>query len=550
MVVAAFGVALPLSLRSQTAIYNYVGTQFTEQLGSRVAGVGDVNSDGVPDYAANSPFWNNDGTDSEGRVWIYSGTNGTVLYAFSGEDAGSDQLAQEIAGAGDVNADGFADVVIGGWGENSSSGTDSGAVIIRSGLDGSILHVFYGQQSFDFLGCSVDGAGDVNADGYADVVAGAFGVDVAGAAYVFSGVDGSVVHTHTGNGQYFLEAFGSSVAGCGDLDGDGQAEVLIGSHDSGSPGYAKVYSGADGSELYSYTAPTNGLFGSAVDGGQDADGDGVGDLLVGYPNTPLLGDGSGLVFLYSGADGSLLREFKGTLPAQYFGGTLGFAGDVDGDGRADLVGGSAPFIGPCGTTYIQVHSGASGALLFSMQGETHCDWFGGSVDGIGDVNGDGHSDMVVGIPGNQVPLGGCGKFRVVSGVPLSLSSDVHMLQLEQGGTQTLRTNAGAGQAGNLYLMLGSASGTGPGIPVDGLTLPLNLDSYLLHALTAPNTPPLSGSLGILSTSGVTLTQFTIPPGLSSSFAGLTLHHASAVIGAGPVVSFVTNAVPITLLASP
>ena len=96
-----------------------------------------------------------------------------------------------------------------------------------------------------------------------------------------------------------------------------------------------------------------------------------------------------------------------------------------------------------------------------------------------------------------------------------------------------------------YVLLGSLSGTTPGIPIGLLVLPLNPDAYLTFTLTSPNTPPLGNSLGLLDAFGEAAASFTIPPGSSPALAGLTLHHAYVVFG--PMVVFASNPVPLRLV---
>jgi hypothetical protein len=130
-----------------------------------------------------------------------------------------------------------------------------------------------------------------------------------------------------------------------------------------------------------------------------------------------------------------------------------------------------------------------------------------------------------------------------------LFGDKTALSLSAGGTLAFALQAGVGEAGKLYLMLGSASGTLPGLPIDGLVLPLNFDAYFLYTLTTPNAPPLAGSAGFLNGLGKGAAAFTIPAGTSPSLAGAVIHHAFAavkLIGI-PQVTFTSNAWPLLLV---
>src|SRR5690606_33223215 len=107
------------------------------------------------------------------RVYVLSGKDGSLLYAKGGEKAGNN-MGWSVGGTGDVNQDGFADFLAGAdnWG-NPSGGSLQGRVYLYSGKDGSLIFTFQGENTFDFLGNSLSGAMDVNLDGYPDLAAGA-----------------------------------------------------------------------------------------------------------------------------------------------------------------------------------------------------------------------------------------------------------------------------------------------------------------------------------------------------------------------------------------
>ena len=135
----------------------------------------------------------------------------------------------------------------------------------------------------------------------------------------------------------------------------------------------------------------------------------------------------------------------------------------------------------------------------------------------------------------------------------SLTADTFEVSLSMGGVQNLTLNAGPTPTLNFYFVLGSASGTSPGVPVDGLTLPLNYpDSYLDFTLTSPNTSQLGNTFGVLSPSGSGTASVSVPPGTDSSLAGLEVNHAFLVIDlqAAPgqaLISFVSNSAPLLLV---
>ena len=127
--------------------------------------------------------------------------------------------------------------------------------------------------------------------------------------------------------------------------------------------------------------------------------------------------------------------------------------------------------------------------------------------------------------------------------------DTTEVAVSTGGKQSFLLAAGSDNALNLYFVVGSASGTAPGLSIDGLLVPLNFDAYLSFTATNPNTPPLAQTIGFLSSSGSASASFSIPPGLGLSIVGVTLHHAFAVFDLqddGKVV-FTSNAAPVTLV---
>ena len=170
-----------------------------------------------------------------------------------------------------------------------------------------------------WFGAAVDAAGDVNLDGYGDIVLGAYWTEgkrgSQGRVVVFSGHDGSVLHTFDGPEEGAL--FGLSVAGAGDADDDGAGDILIGaplSSESGRPtGAVRLYSGRTGELMQVIEGDKKArLFGLSVAGAGDANQDGFDDFVVGAPGGELdgTGKGQGRVFLYSGKKEKELEQWK------------------------------------------------------------------------------------------------------------------------------------------------------------------------------------------------------------------------------------------------
>ena len=236
------------------------------------------------------------------------------------------------------------------------------------------------------FGTSVAGVPDVDGDGRGDLLVGEPGEY---RAHLFSGATGALfrtLHDPLGEGDY-----GQTVSGVPDANGDGVGDLLV-----GAPAYwdglVHLHSGATGAYLRSVESPSTlccgGDFGSAIAGVGDVDGDGRGDILVGAPTE--YGAGwiyyAGNAYLYSGATGALLRTFRAPTPREddYFGNHVAGVPDIDGDGVMDLAIASASIFPSL--TYL--YSGATGALLRTLPST-------GSVAGIPDTDGDGRGDVLI-----------------------------------------------------------------------------------------------------------------------------------------------------------
>ncbi len=219
-------------------------------------------------------------------------------------------------------------------------------------------------------------------------------------------------------GDHAGDAMGSSVARAGDVNGDGVADAIVGAvcglaASDNTPGYARVYSGIDGTALWTVHSQFSGDgFGIAVAGGADFDGDGVPDFLVGAPGNfwsvfvDLKDKDPGHVRVYSGANGTLLLNVKGIPVIGGFGSSLAITGDMDLDGVVDFVAGapgwSVDSEGAC-----HVVSGANGSRIHDAFGTSAQGWlgsipivvgdhFGATVAGPGDLDDDGVPDFVAG----------------------------------------------------------------------------------------------------------------------------------------------------------
>jgi hypothetical protein len=268
-----------------------------------------------------------------------------------------------VGTAGDVNGDGYADVIVGAPYHDNGQSNEGRAYVYPgsiSGLAAASSWTAESDQASAYLGWSVGAAGDVNGDGYADVIVGAplhdGGQTDEGRAYVHLGSPSGLAPapSWTAAGGQAAAQFGVSVATAGDVNGDGYADVIVGApyHDNGetNEGRAYVYQGsAAGLSLTaSWTAEgdqAGAFFGNPVGTAGDVNGDGFADVIVGATSYDNLQTDEGRAYVYHGSASGLSPAPNWTADGNQAGaafGTSGTAGDVNGDGYAEvLVGASA-----------------------------------------------------------------------------------------------------------------------------------------------------------------------------------------------------------------
>ncbi|MBI1871222.1 MAG: FG-GAP repeat protein, partial [Chlamydiae bacterium] len=375
------------------ADYAFIGENEDDQSGGSVSGAGDVDGDGKSDLLIGA-YGNDAGGPNAGKTYLILakslGSSKTIDlsladYAFIGENE-NDLSGYSLSDAGDVDGDGKADILIGAF-ENSEGGYDAGKtyLILAKSLGSSKTidlsladYTFIGENKNDYSGYSLSSAGDVDGDGKADILIEAYGNDeggsLAGKTYLILAkslgssktIDLSLAD-YTFIGENADDYSGRSVSSAGDVDGDGKSDLLIGAHGNDEGG--------------SLAGKTYLILAKSL--------------------------GSSKTIDLSLAD----YAFVGENAYDYSGISVSGAGDVDGDGRPDLLigaygndeGGSL-----AGKTYLILAKslGSSKTIDLSLAdyafiGENENDDSGHSVSSAGDVNGDGRPDLLIGAYGND-----------------------------------------------------------------------------------------------------------------------------------------------------
>jgi hypothetical protein len=274
-----------------------------------------------------------------------------------------------------------------------------------------VLHTFHGPTTGRgaYFGWAVSALGDVNGDGVTDIVIGEVdgGSGMQGRVWVYSGRTGNPLFRRSGRPG---EQDGYAIADAGDVNGDGVPDIVSGAPgQAGDVGHAYVYSGATGRIIVRLQGHHRGdAFGAAVSGAGDVNGDGVPDLLVGAPGS---GTAAGRAYVISGRTHRVMRVLSAGRRGDLFGDGTAQIGDVNGDGVDDLIVGASGVRPGHGAAY--VYSGRTGRRLFRIHGERGNAAFGRFfVAGVGDVNRDGVPDVYVGDYGSN-NAGRAGGFAAV-----------------------------------------------------------------------------------------------------------------------------------------
>jgi len=412
------------ALNALILAWSTTGDRVGEDYGYTVASAGDVNGDTYPDLIVGAPHFDN-GIYRGGAAFVFYGSPGGLSAQpdwFVGSDQNGARFGFAAASAGDVNHDGCDDVLIGAYRANDGQPEEGRAYLYLGspqGLSAEPAWTYESNQKEAQLAYSVAGAGDVNGDGFDDVLVGVRWYDDTlineGAAFLFFGsADGlSATPDWTAVGGQSGAAFGTAVLLVPDTNGDGYDDILIGAphlaYTLPDEGGAFLFLGGENpaaaAAWQASSGQTGSQFGAAVAAG-DFDQDGRADLLIGAPQYSGEEEREGGVFLYLGAETSMSGTAVWSTSSGQTGslyGTAVAAGDINGDDLTDLIVGAPQY------TYDQSLEGR----VFVYQGQPsevspYANWtaegdkaetaFGWSVALAGDVNQDGFGDLAVGAP--------------------------------------------------------------------------------------------------------------------------------------------------------
>lgn len=432
------GVAVYLgsNLNSLGPIFLEYGTLASERFGTSVSGAGDLNGDGFDDFVVGAPLWDNGATQDVGRAYVYFGKSSTVpapwtlAAQLTGAGQAGSQFGMGVAGIGDVNGDGYADLAVGApLHDDGAARVDAGQVRIYFGGSGTTFDTTADATMSPAApdsqyGSAISGGGDFNGDGRSDFVVGVprftAGQNFEGAALLYYGGAGNFDTTAdlTFESNVADLNLGRAFAGFGDVNGDGFSDVSIGAplYDNGqtNEGAVFVFHGATTATANAVVDTilesdvAGSLFGASLAIG-DSNGDGYADLAIGSPNATDYSIAEfGTVHVVRGSSTGLttdkyqIRGLSSTTTAGRFGSSLAFV-DFNGNGFPELfVGAPEETVGGRarqGALYsVQSDRRLSPNLTSSITGPQANGQFGHNM-ATGDINGDGLADLAVGSPG-------------------------------------------------------------------------------------------------------------------------------------------------------
>ena len=350
---------------------------------------GDVNGDGYADILVGAGGASRHQSYA-GAAYVYSGATKDLLFRVDGRYQ-NELMGTAVLALTDVNQDGFKDILIGSPGRNR--------IAMHSGLNGKVLYRIDGPLPSD-LGRSLVKVDDLDGDRIVDFAAGTPNLTHAdatmtGGITLFSGATGKPIKEILPLSD--SDHHGRMLAACGDSNADGIEDFATYAW-AGQSQWLLVYSGADASEIMRKRIVTSG-FGSieSIVNAGDLSQDGVDDIAIGMPHHAVNGKpGTGSVYVLSGTDGRILHRIDGSEPGGGFGKSILGNIDMDQDGQTDLVVSSVKKL--IGWGWIHTYSGLNGQLLSSYRSNQVGDELGHAMAIIGDTDGDGHHEIAIAAP--------------------------------------------------------------------------------------------------------------------------------------------------------
>lgn len=423
--------------------FRHGGGHFAGNYSYYVSPAGDVNGDGYADILM-SAFTTEFGVSKDGKVFLYYGTGSgiTASPVWTGTSTQeSANFGEAVANAGDVNGDGFADIIVGSPRYSNGEENEGAAFVYYgspSGLPKQASWSAEGQQANAFFGVSVAGGGDVNRDGYADVVVGAHFYDSGetneGRVFVYLGSPNGLAKTPvwTAESNQVGANFGKSVACAGDVNKDGYADILVGApnFDNGqnNEGRAFLFLGTNMGLTQSpaWTGESNQAdanYGNSVAFAGDINGDSFSDVVIGANRYDEGQSNVGKIYVYMGASNGVSLYPDWTYTGNIMDGNMGIAvasaGDINGDGFGEIIIGS---IGsnpqnPKGLAYVfagSVRGMTNQVTQIAVQNNPQA-LVGQSVATAGDINGDGYADVMAGVIMDAQNPSSPGKVMLING---------------------------------------------------------------------------------------------------------------------------------------
>jgi len=497
----------------------------------------DINNDGSSDYIAAGIYHNAATGISWARVYAYSGFTGNIMFIWENAFADfGDRLT--VAIAGDINSDGFPDLLLGAPLASANGNNHCGAAVLVSGSTGETLKLWYGNRAGALFGASVAGVDDVDRNGFRDVIIGAPGTWIGkpnvGAAYVFSGSwNGNPnfgQHLYTFNGVHSNSAFGTRVAAADDVNRDGYPDILISApgydsaHGRSYPGTVDVYSGLDGSPMAHFQGQYRGQhFGFSIAGVGDIDRDGYPDIAVGLPafkNDPVLSQGGVVVF--SGLTNSVIRYYQSHEMGDGFGASISPVGDTNGDFWPDVFIGAPSAENGRGSATL--FSGENGAILFRTLGDDTTSRLGTKLGSSGSLNRYGFVDLLA--LSSSAALGSIiSRYAFVEGLEIPSGDNIS----SSNPTRVrLKVNMPRAMAGQVYQILATNTGTTLWLTNQGIQMPL-ADSPFLRLSSRNGLPNFfRHNVGFLDYTGNADATIDFPVGYLSNAVGSSLHFSAVV----------------------